>query len=98
MTSQTIPAQQQITDNLQQLLQALPLDVLQAIEAQPDQEDLLEIVLDLGRPPEARFPGRVLYLTERLVVANDIEYVTSRVGDCGQDNRVGIERTLHSCS
>jgi stage III sporulation protein SpoIIIAA len=98
MTLEITPKQQQITDNLQQLLQALPLDVLQAIEAQPDQEDLLEIVLDLGRPPEARFPERVLYLTERLVDASDIDYVTSRVGEFGKDNRAGIERTLHRIS
>ena len=58
MTSEKTPTQQLITDNLEQLLQALPPDVLQSIQEQPDQEDLLEIVLDLGRPPEARFPGR----------------------------------------
>jgi stage III sporulation protein SpoIIIAA len=98
MTTETTPKQQHITDNLQQLLQALPRDVVQAIEAQPDQEDLLEIVLDLGRPPEARFPGRVLYLTERLVDASDIEYVITRVGEFGKDNRAGIERTLHRIS
>src|SRR6266542_801652 len=98
MTTETTPKQHHITDNLQQLLQALPRDVVQAIEAQPDQEDLLEIVLDLGRPPEARFPGRVLYLTERLVDATDIEYVTTRVGEFGKDNRAGIERTLHRIS
>ena len=98
MISETTPKQQQITDNLEQLLQALPPDVLQAIETQPDQEDLLEIVLDLGRPPEARFPGRVLYLTERLVDASDIDYVTARVGEFGKDNRAGIERTLHRIS
>jgi stage III sporulation protein SpoIIIAA len=98
MTTETTPTQHQITDNLQQLLQALPRDVVQAIEAQPDQEDLLEIVLDLGRPPEARFPGRVLYLTERLVDASDIEYVITRVGEFGKDNRAGIERTLHRIS
>jgi stage III sporulation protein SpoIIIAA len=98
MTTETRPKQQQITDNLQQLLQALPPDVRQAIETQPDQEELLEIVLDLGRPPEARFPGRVLYLTERLVGHDDIEYVTTRVGEFGKDNRAGIERTLHRIS
>src|SRR5204863_7922990 len=98
MTSEKPPTQQLITDNLEQLLQALPPDVLQAIQEQPDQEDLLEIVLDLGRPPEARFPGRVLYLTERLVDASDIDYVTARVGEFGKDNRAGIERTLHRIS
>jgi stage III sporulation protein SpoIIIAA len=98
MTTETTPKQHHITDNLQQLLQALPRDIVQAIETQVDQEDLLEIVLDLGRPPEARFPGRVLYLTERLVEHSDIDYVTTRVGEFGKDNRAGIERTLHRIS
>jgi stage III sporulation protein SpoIIIAA len=98
MTTEITPKQQHITDNLQQLLQALPRDIVKAIEDQKDQEDLLEIVLDLGRPPEARFPGRVLYLTERLVEHSDIEYVTTRVGEFGKDNRAGIERTLHRIS
>src|SRR5438093_1736107 len=98
MTTETTPKQQHITDNLQQLLQALPRDVLQAIEAQSDQEDLLEIVLDLGRPPEARYPERVLYLTDRLVDHDDLDYVTNRVGEFGKDNRAGIERTLHRIS
>jgi stage III sporulation protein SpoIIIAA len=94
----TSPTQQRVTDNLQQLLQVLPPDIRMAVESQPDQEDLLEIVLDLGREPEARFPSRVIYLTERLVDHDDLEYVTSRVGEFGKDNRAGIERTLHRIS
>jgi stage III sporulation protein SpoIIIAA len=90
--------QQQVTDNLQQLLQVLPPDIRSSIEQQSEPEDLLEIVLDLGRQPEARFPGRVVYLSERLIDATDLEYVTSRVGEFGKDNRAGIERTLHRIS
>jgi stage III sporulation protein SpoIIIAA len=90
--------QQQVTDNLQQLLHVLPPDIRSSIEAQPDQEELLEIVLDLGRQPEARFPSRVVYLTDRLIESGDLEYVTSRVGEFGKDNRAGIERTLHRIS
>src|SRR5262249_7758402 len=51
-----------------------------------------------GREPEARFPSRVIYLTERLVDPDDLEYVTARVGEFGKDNRAGIERTLHRIS
>src|SRR5256885_14799402 len=90
--------QHRVTDNLQQLLQVLPPDIRSSVEGQPEQEDLLEIVLDLGREPEARFPSRVIYLTERLVDHDDLEYVTSRVGEFGKDNRAGIERTLHRIS
>src|SRR5207248_4961128 len=84
--------QQRVTDNLQQLLQVLPPDIRISVEAQPDQEELLEIVLDLGREPEARFPLRVIYLTERLVDSDALEYVTSRAGEFGRDNRVGTRR------
>src|SRR5256885_6860444 len=90
--------QHRVTDNLQQLLQVLPPDIRSSVEGQRDQEDLLEIVLDLGREPEARFPLRVIYLTERLVDSDDLEYVTARVGEFGKDNRAGIERTLHRIS
>src|SRR5437588_11740365 len=87
--------QHRVTDNLQQLLQVLPPDIRSSVEGQPDQEDLLEIVLDLGREPEARFPSRVIYLTERLVDHDDLEYVNARVGDFGNEDRGGLERTLH---
>src|SRR5205807_1408049 len=63
-----------------------------------DLDTLLEVVLDLGRRPEARFPGRVLYLNEEYVGHEDIRSVTSRVGAFGKDNRAGIERTLHRIS
>ncbi|MGC8833894.1 MAG: AAA family ATPase, partial [Armatimonadota bacterium] len=90
--------QQRITDNLDQLLEVLPPDIRESLEAQPGLEDLLEVVLDLGREPEARFPGRVAFLLERPVSHEDLEYVTSRVGEFGKDNRAGIERTLHRIS
>jgi stage III sporulation protein SpoIIIAA len=90
--------QQRVTDNLQQLLQVLPPDIRSSVEGQSDPEELLEIVLDLGREPEARFPSRVIYLTERLVDHDDLDYVIARVGEFGKDNRAGIERTLHRIS
>jgi len=90
--------QQRITDNLEQLLEVLPPDIRREMEQQPDLDDLTEIVLDLGREPEARFPTRVLYMVERLVTLEDIHYVIERVGEFGKDNRAGIERTLHRIS
>lgn len=90
--------ERQVTDNLQQLLQVLPPDIRESVELDTNPEELLEIVLDLGRQPEARFAGGVLYLTERLVEHGDLEYVTLRVGEFGKDNRAGIERTLHRIS
>ena len=54
--------------------------------------------MDLGRLPEARFPGREITLSEREVTESDIEYVVSHIGEFGDDNRAGIERTLHRIS
>src|SRR5438093_13215346 len=61
-------------------------------------EGLLEIVMDLGRPPEARFHGREVILDQRETTADDLDSVVSRVGEFGDDNRAGIERTLHRIS
>jgi len=90
--------ERRVTDNIEQLLGALPEDIRTAVLEQPDSEDLLEIVLDLGRQPEARYPGNVLYLSERVIEHADLEHVIARVGEFGKDNRAGIERTLHRIS
>ena len=60
--------------------------------------DLLEIVLDLGREPEARFEGSEVILSPTPVSLEDIAYVADRVGTFGGDNRAGIARTLHRIS
>jgi len=88
----------QITDNLAQLLDVLPPMIRKCLEEQPNLEDLLEIVLDLGRQAEARFPDRVVDLCDIGVTADDLDYVVNRVGQFGKDNRAGIERTLHRIS
>ncbi|HLX06571.1 MAG TPA: R3H domain-containing nucleic acid-binding protein [Thermoanaerobaculia bacterium] len=85
-------------DDLELLLGVMPPHLRQAIEAGPDGEALLEIVLDLGRAPEARFAERGVELTAAPVTRQDIAYVVDRVGDFGKDNRAGIERTLHRIS
>ena len=90
--------QLRVTDNLEQLLEVLPPLIRQRLEEQEDVEDLLEIVMDLGREPEARFPLRVLQLSDIAVKSEDIEHVVERVGEFGKDNRAGIERTLHRIS
>ena len=63
-----------------------------------DTDQLLEVVLDLGRPPEARFLEETVLLHPADVVHDDLQYVIDRVGDFGKDNRAGIERTLHRVS
>jgi stage III sporulation protein SpoIIIAA len=80
------------------LAQALPPHLYGALHERTDPAELLEIVLDLGREPEARVPGREILLSPKAVTDADLEYVASRVGQFGEDNRAGIERTLHRVS
>jgi stage III sporulation protein SpoIIIAA len=92
--------QLRITDNLDQLLDILPPPIRAALGPEDSLENLIEIVLDLGREAEARFSGgRVAWIQENIpVTAEDLKYVTDRVGEFGKDNRAGIERTLHRIS
>lgn len=85
-------------DEIELLAQALPQHLSDALHQRTDPAELLEIVLDLGREPEARVPGREVVLGTQPVSDDDLEYVASRVGQFGEDNRAGIERTLHRVS
>jgi len=93
-----VVAGRQTTDDLELLLQVMPPAVRSKIEAHPRRSELLELVLDLGRLPEARFPGGGEELSDQPVSRDDIAYVVERVGRFGKDNRAGIERTLHRIS
>ena len=90
--------QKVITDDLDALLQILPPQTRQKLQEQEDFKQLIEVILDLGRPPEARFLNREVVLDQREVTDEDIEYVITRIGSFGDDNRAGIERTLHRIS
>jgi stage III sporulation protein SpoIIIAA len=72
--------------------------VAEALRHHAELDDLLEVVLDLGRAPEGRFPCGDVVLDQREVSREDLDYVVQRVGDFGDDNRAGIERTLHRIS
>ena len=86
-------------EELSLLFQALPPRIASAAQRlSAGRGDLLEIVLDLGRQPEARFTDGEAFLDPANVGHADIEYVTQHVGDFGDDNRAGIERTLHRIS
>ena len=87
-----------ITDDLDLLYQALPPLIDQRLREINRRDDLLEVVLDLGREPEARFPGEAVSLFPEPVAGDDIEHVVNHVGDFSGDNRAGIERTLHRIS
>ena len=85
-------------EEVELLARALPTDLARALHERTDPTELLEIVLDLGREPEARVPGREVILADRTVAAADLEHVANNVGQFGDDNRAGIERTLHRVS
>src|SRR5690349_17790977 len=87
-----------VTDDLDALLAVLPPRVRIALEQERTVSGLLEIVLDLGRLPEARYPDVARTLGSEAVTAEDIAYVVGRIGTFGDDNRAGIERTLHRIS
>ncbi len=90
--------QQTIDADLEVLIEKLPIHITDAIVRRDDKDDLLEVVLDLGREPEARFPNESISLSEREVSEEDLRYVIQRIGSFGGDNRAGIERTLHRIS
>jgi stage III sporulation protein SpoIIIAA len=90
--------QNNITDDLDALLEVVPPEIARAIRLENHGDDLLEIVLDLGRTPEARFLSREVTLSEQEVTQEEIDYVVARVSEFTTDNRAGIERTLHRIS
>ena len=90
--------QKVVSTELDALLDVLPPDIRELLSQQFDCSDLLEVILDLGRLPEARFLHRDLILNSREIARNDIDCVVSRVGGFTGDNRAGIERTLHRIS
>jgi stage III sporulation protein SpoIIIAA len=90
--------QLKITDDLDALLDVLPLDIRHAVEKANDSDNLLEIILDLGRIPSSRFVDREVNIRDTEVTRAEIDYVDERTGEFDADNRAGIERTLHRIS
>ena len=88
----------EITDDLDLLLRVMPPHIRESLHRQSDLKNLVEVVMDLGRQPEARFPARAVYLSESNITREDLDYVIHRVGSFTQDNRAGVERTLHRIS
>jgi len=89
---------QRMADDLDRLLELLPEPVRLALAAPEARDQLLEVVLDLGRIPEARYPGRALALGSAVIERRDLGAVVEQLGPFGGDNRAGIERTLHRIS
>lgn len=87
-----------ITDDLQALMAVLPPSISQAVAHFNDSDNLLEVIIDLGRVPTARFVDREVELSKVEVSHEEIDYVVKRIGEFDTDNRAGLERTLHRIS
>mgnify|MGYP000064685771 FL=1 len=87
-----------INDDLEKLLNNLPFFIYQHLSTYPNKEKLIEIVLDLGRRPEARFTTGPEYLSQKIISWQDIDYITKRITRFSNENRAGIDRTLHRIS
>jgi stage III sporulation protein SpoIIIAA len=88
----------QAKEDLQALLAILPPRLREKIEEIGNEDELLEVIMDLGRPPSARYvTGEAILLPEEVSQA-EIDQVVNSIGDFDDDNRAGIARTLHRIS
>ena len=87
-----------LADDLNKLLEILPTFISEPIEKHPKKDQLVEIVLDIGRRPEARFSDSSHYLSYRTIAWQDLDCIIKRLGKFSGDNRAGIEKTLHRIS
>ncbi len=90
--------QLKITDDLDALLDVLPSDIRHAVEEANNSDLLLEVILDLGRVPTARFVENEIVLSHKELTRAELDHVVERIGNFDADNRAGIERTLHRIS
>ena len=86
------------SDDLEKLIENLPFFLQKQLSQHNSKDQLLEIVLDLGRRPEARFSHGPEYLSQKIISWQDIDYTTKRISKFSNENRAGIERTLHRIS
>ncbi len=96
--AQTMTVERSITDDLDKLLDVLPTELRQIIAQHPYKAELVEIVMDLGRKPEIRFPNGAEDISDAVITQAQLQETIAQVGDFGGDNRAGIERTLHRIS
>jgi stage III sporulation protein SpoIIIAA len=87
-----------LNDDLEKLIENLPFFLQEHLTKHASKDQLIEIVLDLGRRPEARFISGPEYLSQKIVSWQDLDYITKRISKFTNENRAGIERTLHRIS
>ena len=87
-----------IDPDLDELLENLPFFIQEKLKNHSKKDKLIEIVIDLGRRPEARFTTGPEYLSQKLISWQDIDFITKRISEFNEENRAGIEQTLHRIS
>jgi stage III sporulation protein SpoIIIAA len=87
-----------VNNDLKKLIDNLPFFLQEHLNQHPNKDKLIEIVLDLGRRPEARFVSGPEYLSQKIISWQDIDFLTKRISKFSNENRAGIERTLHRIS
>jgi len=87
-----------VNNDLEKLIESLPFFLQEHLTHHPNKDKLIEIVLDLGRRPEARFVNGTEYLSQKIISWQDIDYMTKRISKFSNENRAGIDRTLHRIS
>ncbi|MCA9910470.1 MAG: AAA family ATPase, partial [Anaerolineae bacterium] len=90
--------ERRITDDIQELKRVLPAHISQRIDELGNIDDLLEVVLDLGRVPTARYITGEIELSDKEVTRFDLDAIVENIGTFDADNRAGMERTLHRIS
>lgn len=85
-------------NNLEKLIENLPFFIQKTLKTHDSPDQIIEIILDLGRRPEARFVSGPEFLSQKIISWQDIDYVTKRISKFSNENRAGIERTLHRIS
>src|SRR5574341_2264862 len=87
-----------ITDDIDELKRVLPRELTESLNRLGHTDDLLEVVLDLGRAPTARYVDGEVTLLDEEVTRPDLDGIVTNIGIFDADNRAGLERTLHRIS
>src|SRR5258708_10267579 len=87
-----------ITDDLEKLKAVLPAYLVDSLEQIGRKDDLVEVIMDLGRVPTARYNEGEQVLDEREITHEELQHVVTKIGAFDADNRAGLERTLHRIS
>nr|QYB19281.1 hypothetical chloroplast RF45 [Climaconeis cf. scalaris] len=87
-----------LNNELEKLIENLPFFVRESLNQYNCTDQLIEIVLDLGRRPEARFVNNSEYISKKVISWQDLDYIIKRISKFSDENRAGIERTLHRIS